>query len=287
MPPRKPKRPALRYHGGKWRVAEWVISHFPAHEVYVEPFGGAASILLNKEPSPIEVYNDLDDEVVRLFRILRDPEKAKELQRRVHLTPFARAEFTSCWEVSDDPIERVRRLIVRSFQAIGNKDRLSRNGWRTRTARTKVTPCIAWNGWPAEVPAFVDRLKDVVIESGTWQKMADVYDDEKTLFYFDPPYVFEARKSGYRKIYAHEMTNTDHAELLARIQTLKGMVVLSGYHHPMYDEALQGWERFETNARAQTNAPRVEVLWLNTAASNRRVTPDLGLHGHRTYAAHA
>ena len=272
-----PRRPVLRYHGGKWRIADWVISHFPPHEVYIEAFGGAASVLMNKAPSRIEVYNDLNAGVVNLFRILRDPTQADALRRLVELTPFSRDEFEACWEVCDDAIEEARRLIVRSFQSIGNKDRLSRNGWRTRTAKSHWSPCVAWNGWPDAIPAYVQRLKDAIIENLTWQEIVNVYDHENTLFYLDPPYVFGARSNGHTKVYAHEMSDADHLELLERLQAVKGMVVLSGYHHPMYDAALQGWPHFETEARAQTNSPRREVVWLNPAASRRQQSPGLGL----------
>ena len=132
-------RPVLKYHGGKWRVADWVLAHLPPHHTYVEPFGGAGSVLLRKAPSPIEVYNDLDEDVVRLFRVLRDPAQAEELRHAVELTPWARAEFHACWErpagLSD--VELSRRLLVRSFQAVGAKR------VRSRTNGGRIPPCPA------------------------------------------------------------------------------------------------------------------------------------------------
>jgi DNA adenine methylase len=261
------RRPVLRYHGGKWRLAPWIIQHMPKHEVYVEPFGGAASVLLRKQPSRIEVYNDLDESVVNLFRILRDPARAAALRQAVSLTPFSRREFAACWEVSEDPIEEARRLIVRSFQALGNKHRLSRNGWRTRTAKAKWSPCVSWNGWPEQIPEFVGRLRDVIIEAMDWEKLLRVYDDPATLWYVDPPYVHETRAAGHTEMYVSELTNEDHSRLLDRLKAAKGMVMLSGYAHPLYEKALRGWRRRERPARAQTNVPRTEVLWMNPACA--------------------
>jgi len=110
-----PTRPVLRYHGGKWRLASWIISHFPPHRVYVEPFGGAASVLLRKPRSYAEVYNDMDGEIVNVFRVLRDPARARELERVLRLTPFAREEFELSYIRDEDPIEQARRTIVRAF----------------------------------------------------------------------------------------------------------------------------------------------------------------------------
>jgi DNA adenine methylase len=116
----KPTRPVMRWHGGKWRLAPWVISHFPPHRVYVEPFGGAASVLIRKTRCYAEVYNDLDDRLVRLFQILRDTAKAAELLRLIRLTPFARAEFDITREFTCDEIEDARRFIARSFMGFGS-----------------------------------------------------------------------------------------------------------------------------------------------------------------------
>lgn len=262
----RPKRPVLRYHGGKWRLAEWVISHFPPHSVYVEPFGGAASVLMQKEPVRIEVYNDLDDRVVDLFRILRDPDKAELLRRAIEFTPFSRTEHAMSWDPTEDEIEAARRLIIVMFQSIGNKNSRSRNGWRTRTEKAVWSPCISWNGWPKEIPAFVSRLKSTIIECKPWQEILDLYDGEGALFYVDPPYVHSTRSGGHWEVYEHEMTDDQHRELCLHLCRLRGMVVLSGYPNPIYKELLPAWQMECISARAQTNAPRTEAIWLNPAA---------------------
>ncbi|CAB5540684.1 DNA adenine methylase [Citrobacter werkmanii] len=114
------KHPAIRYHGGKFRLASWIISHFPDHRCYVEPFGGAASVLLKKKQSEAEVYNDLDGDVVNLFRVLRDPVSSQALIDACALTPYSRVEFRCAYEPTDDPIEKARRLIVRATMGFGS-----------------------------------------------------------------------------------------------------------------------------------------------------------------------
>lgn len=258
-------RPVFRYHGGKWRLAPWLISLFPPHSCYVEPFGGGASVLLAKPRSRIEVYNDLDETIVGVFRLLRDPVAAEQLARAVALTPFSRAEFLAAWEPSPDPIENARRTIIRSQQGIGAKKRCSRNGWRTRLSGG--SPAATWARWPDQVQAWCSRLQGVALECLPWQKVLDLYDAPSTLLYCDPPYLLSTRAWDHRSIYDHEMSDADHSELLVRLQAVQGMVLLSGYRSPLYDGMLESWTRLEMRARAQGNLPRVEVVWLNPAAA--------------------
>lgn len=251
-----PRRPLMRYHGGKWRLASWVISHLPPHRVYVEPFGGAASVLLRKPRSFAEIYNDLDDEVVNVFRVLQDPAGALELQRRCHLTPFARAEFERAYEVSGDAVERARRILIRSWMGHGASGvRKHRTGFRVNPHRQRTTAADDWMAWPAVIPAFVDRLRGVTIESRPAAKLIADHDTPATLFYVDPPYMFETRSQkrsrgdlyhGYR----HELTDADHTRLLQQLRAVRGLVVLSGYASPLYEQALAGWRRIEHKTTA-------------------------------------
>lgn len=266
-----PKRPLLRYHGGKWRLAPWIIAHFPRHHVYLEPFGGAASVLLQKERSYAEIYNDLDEEVVGLFRILRDPAKARTLRRLVERTPYARTEFEQAYLASDDEIERARRLIVRSWMGHGSSGlRGHKTGFRLGSHLERTNPGDDWADWPDALPALVARLRGVMIERRPAAQVIAKHDRPDTLMYLDPPYMFSVRSKkrigndlyhGYR----HEIDDSGHKALLKQLTGLAAMVVLSGYPHPMYDKALKGWRRFTTDAHADRGEKRVEALWLNPA----------------------
>lgn len=272
-------RPVLKYHGGKWRLADWVLSHLPRHHAYVEPFGGAGSVLLRKPRSPIEVYNDLDEDVVRLFRVLRDPLQAAELQRLCELTPWSRQEFYACWDRTPDlsDVELCRRLIVRSFQAVGAKRARSRNGWRARVDH--ISPTDSWKRWPGEIPQFVDRLRDVMIEHREAAEVISLYDDKATAFFVDPPYLHATRAWGHRSIYEYELSEPEHVALLEQLRSLKGMVLLAGYRSELYDDTLlpANWRRVDVRSRAQGNRPRIESMWLNPAAVAAMPQPALDL----------
>jgi len=279
-----PTRPSLRWHGGKWRLAPWIIEHFPAHRVYVEPFGGAASVLLRKPRSYAEVYNDLDDGVVNLFTVLRDVERAPRLLELLKSTPFARKEFFASYEVSQDPIEEARRLIIRSFMGFGSDghNRAVRTGFRAASNRSGTTPAHDWVNYPANLKAVIERLAGVVIENRDAIEIIRQHDGHDTLFYLDPPYLPEVRSAKSRRgggkyhTYAHEMTSQDHELLLMEIRRIKGMVVLSGYSSNLYDYILMDWERIEKQTHADGARARTEVLWLNAASTDRLVQRELG-----------
>lgn len=266
---RAPTRPALRWHRGKWRLAPWIIGHLdPDHRIYVEPFGGGASVLLRKPPSYAEVYNDLDGDVVTLFRVLRDPAQAGELLRRLELTPFARAELEAAYAPDEgDPVEVARCLVVRSFQGFGsdgvNRVTAGRTGFRANSNRSGSTPAHDWARYPAALRAVIDRLRGVVIEQRDAVAVMSAHDGPDTVHYVDPPYLASTRSRLDCGVYAHEMSDADHARLLAFLPTLQGQVVLSGYPSALYDDALTGWVRVERAAHADGAQPRTEVLWIN------------------------
>jgi DNA adenine methylase len=271
----EPTRPLLRWHGGKWMLAPWIISHFPAHRIYVEPFGGAASVLVRKERSYAEVYNDLDDDVVNLMRVLRDNDLGYQLHAAVLHTPFARTEFNQAYKPTDDPVERARRLIIRSFMGFGSDGHNGARptGFRASSNRSGTTPAHDWANYDEALELIIWRLRGVVVENRPAIEVMAQQDTPQTLHYVDPPYIWETRSKGKnssRKNYRHEMSNDDHAKLLSFLRTLKGMVVLSGYAHPLYEDALADWHRVERAALADGARPRVEVLWINPAAQAAR-----------------
>lgn len=254
-------RPVLRWHGGKWLLAPWVIQHMPAHRVYVEPFGGAASVLLRKPRAHAEVYNDLDDDVVNLFRVLRGPQ-ADDLVQALRLTPFASTEFFAAYVPSDDDVERARRLVVRSFMGFGSNATHKKSGFRSNSNRSGTTPARDWLNYPDQMGAIIERLRGVTITKRDACEVMAGHDAPETLHYVDPPYVFSTRSDGAAD-YAHELTDDQHRDLLAFLITLKGKVMLSGYPSDLYDTALQGWRRIERKHLADGAKDRTEVLWLN------------------------
>lgn len=266
-----PERPVLRWHGGKWLLAPWIISHFPPHRVYVEPFGGAASVLLRKPRSYAEVYNDLDDDVVGLFRVLRSGRSGELVDSIIH-TPFARTEFKTAYEETGDPVERARRLIIRSFMGFGSDGHNGARptGFRAQSHRSGTTPAHDWNNYPDHLEHIIHRLEGVCIENRPAIEVMAQQDSAQTLHYVDPPYVHSTRSTAHnstRKNYAHEMTDADHAQLLDFLRGMKGMVILSGYPHPAYEAALGDWTRVERKALADGARERTEVLWINPEAA--------------------
>ncbi len=259
------KRSLMRYHGGKWRLAPWIISHFPQHRIYVEPFGGAASVLLRKARSYGEVYNDLDGEMVNLFRVLRNPAQASELVRLVTLTPYAREEFEESAIVTDDPVEQARRTLIRASMGYSTGAQLPYGtGFRGNVTRSYTTPALDWRNYPATLDAAIDRLRGVVIEHRPALDVIQQYDGPETLFYVDPPYVYETRNpQNAGMTYRHEMTDEQHAELAGVLRQVRGMVVLSGYPCRLYEELYGDWRCDSIAAHADGAKDRTEMLWIN------------------------
>jgi DNA adenine methylase len=262
-----PTRPVLRWHGGKWLLAPWIISHFPPHRIYVEPFGGAGSVLIRKDRAYAEVWNDLDGSVVNLFEVLRS-ERALELIHLLRMTPFSRAEFELAYLPSADPLERARRLCVRSFMGFGSNGHERLTGFRSNSNRSGTTPAHDWVNYPDALELVIKRLSGVVIEHRDAKAVMLTHDGPQTLHFVDPPYL-AATRADQLKDYAHELTDADHGELLEFLRGMRGMVILSGYPSALYDQALPDWKRVERASLADGAAKRTEVLWINPSAANQ------------------
>ncbi len=252
------QRPVLRYHGGKWLLAEWIISHFCPHRIYVEPFGGAASVLMQKQRSYAEIYNDLDGELVNLFRTIR--ERGDDLRRLLESTPFARDEFVLSYEKTDDPIEQARRTMVRSFMGFGSNSHNKKTGFRANSNRLGTTPAHDWKNYPEALPWMIQRLQGVVLENRPAVDVMKAQDSKGTLHYVDPPYVAATRDAGGD--YRHEMTDDDHRGLVAEMLQLQGSVFVSGYRCELYNELFDGWDYVERASFADGARARTEVLWM-------------------------
>lgn len=271
------ERPVLRWHGGKWVIAPWIIQQFPAHTVYTEAYGGAASVLIRKQRARTEVYNDLDGEVVNLFRTLREPAAADRLKDLLRLTPFARSEFDLSYEATQDPVEAARRLVVRSFMGFGSNAHNPKlcTGFRANSSGSGRSPSRDWQNYPEALPWFVERLRGVVIECRPALEIIKQQDAPDTLHYVDPPYPYSTRTSS-RPDYIFEMSDEEHVELAKVLRGAAGMVVLSGYRCDLYDKELfKDWTSLECRALADGGTERVEVLWFNAAAWRRRFDGEL------------
>ena len=267
-------RPIMRYHGGKFRLASWIMSFFPEHKAYVEPFGGAAGVLLQKERSYAEVYNDLDNEIVNVFRVLQDDQAKSKLIEKLKLTPYAREEFNLAQTQSDCPIEQARRTLIRAYMGFGSAGAcVQKTGFRIDSGRNYATAFHIWSELFSYIDDFADRFKGVLIENRDACKVIENHDRADTLFFIDPPYLHQTRVMTGNRYYRHEMTDLDHEALIQKLNEVTGMVVLSGYESDLYKSNLSGWEVHKTSSRIAANRGtklRTEVVWLNPAAAKHQ-----------------
>lgn len=281
----------ISWYGGKGMMTAKLLPLVPEHRIYVEAFGGGASLLFAKPPSPIEVYNDLNEGLVNFFRVLRDPEKAARLHMLASSTPFSREEYCECrdhWHESDTDVERAHKWFVAARMAFsGNFG----TGWAraiNSSTRGMSQSVSRWNSAHEILGWAHGRLMRVQVENIDFRKLLPIYDTADTLFYLDPPYVLSTRRC---KAYQHEMSDADHRDLIELVLTLKGKVLLSGYESYLYKPLMKsGWRRtsFEVHCNAvgrNKNAgtthegglsdhKRTECVWISPGAKAvRRVGP--------------
>ncbi|MGD9617436.1 MAG: DNA adenine methylase [Alphaproteobacteria bacterium] len=260
---------AFGWYGGKYTHLNWLIPLLPNCHHYCEPFAGSATVLLNRQPSPVETYNDIDGEVANFFRVLRD-HKTKLIEK-IGLTPFSREEFY--YAVSQNPegvkdeIERARLFYVRARQArTGLAQTASLGRWSNckNSSRAGMSAAVSrWLGAVEDLPLIAERLLRVQIENRPAVEVIALYDDRDTLFYCDPPYVHKSR--GDKKAYGYEMTDAEHRSLAYVLQRCKGKVAISGYRCELMDELYKGWRRIDAAAKIchSIKKVRTEALWVN------------------------
>lgn len=254
------ERPMVRYHGGKWNLAPWIVSHFPKHQVYTELFGGGGSVLMRKPRSCTEVYNDLDSRMVNLFRVMRD--FAPELKRLCESTLFSREELRGAFEQHPDPIEDARRVLVRSAMGFGsNAINHKSTGFRNNGGRG----CSAhnWANLREQFEVMQKRLSGVIIENADAFGLYPKYDSPQTLHYIDPPYP-KSTRGDTKDDYAHELDDSQHDQLWHLASDLQGYVVVSGYNCDLYRERSEqlGYRRVGRASRVDSGAFNFEYLWL-------------------------
>lgn len=261
----------MRYHGGKFRLANWIMRFFPPHMIYTEAFGGAAGVMLQKKRCHGEVYNDLDDEMVSFFRCLQSPRLRDQLVQACTFTPYARAEFELAWEPTTDIVERARRTCIRAQMGFGSAGATKgTTGLRIDTMKQYSTAQMDWAAYPPVLLNVAARFQGVLLENRDAVDVLLQHDSDQTLHYVDPPYVHSTRSLRNNRGYRHEMTDQQHVKLLDVLSNLSGMVVLSGYDTDLYREALKGWNVHSTPSRISGGrgaAVRTEVAWVNPACA--------------------
>lgn len=260
---------AFGYYGGKFSHLDWLLPLLSECHHYCEPFSGSAAVLLNRSPSPVETYNDLDGEVANFFRILRDQKDA--LIAAIGLTPFSREEFAIACALDPDlvPLERARRFYVRARQVrTGLAQTATVGRWANckETSRAGMSGVVSrWLGGVEALSEIAARLLRVQIENRPAIEVIKLYNSPNTLMYCDPPYLHETR--GDSKAYGHEMTDNDHRELATVLNAVTAQVAVSGYDCPtmgaLYPESK--WRKIvgESRTNHATKGARTECLWVN------------------------
>ncbi len=284
----------LKWPGGKGNLLHDLLPLIPYDEVFVDVFGGGGSVLLNRHPSPVEVYNDLDGNLVNLFRVMQHPQHCVELERRLRSTLYSKSEFVKAIAIirgdaaPSDDIEQAWAMFVNMNQSVVGRVIRTQGNWaRAAISVSGESAVIAgWKSIIRRMPQMYQRLSQVMVEERDAVECVEYWDGPATVLYADPPYVHDTRVED--TYYAHEMTNEQHEALIAALIAAKGKVVVSGYDHPIYNQLDEkGWDRIEINTVTHMTASqrskgegwdrevkprgeRTEVIWLNQQATTNR-----------------
>ncbi len=260
-------RPPVKWHGGKRYLAKQIISYFAPHRIYLEPFGGGASVLLNKTPAQVEVYNDLDLRITRFFRVLRDQGDA--FLSRVQLIPYSQVEFESAavYQPGSSDLDMAICDFVRWRQSFGGKGQ----SWSYTTQRSRGGMAGDVNAWWSAIdmlPEIINRVRRVQILCQPALEAIRRFDHPECLIYCDPPYVHSTRQENSRNIYHAEMIDDEHRDLAMALKKCKSKVIISGYPSLLYSELFDDWRTatFEiANHAAGGNRKgrETECLWMN------------------------
>ena len=264
------KKIAFGWYGGKFSHLDFLLPNLPNDaKHFCDVFGGSAAVLINREPAPVETYNDIDSDLVNFFATLRHPEHGQRLLKEIALTPFSREELAlACTPESElDNVEQARRFYVRARQTRTGLAQTSSEGrWAQciLTSRSGMAGAVSrWLGAIEGLPPIIDRLSRVQIENSPAPEVIRRYDTPETLFYLDPPYVHDTR--GDKHAYHGEMTDLEHTELAHLLREIRGRAAISGYRSELYDSLYTDWYRIDAPEKMchSVRQPRQESLWTN------------------------
>ena len=271
----------------------------PYDELFVDVFGGGGSVLLNRRTSPVEVYNDLDSNLVNLFRVMQHPSDHIELERRLRSTLYSKEEFVKAIHIIDgtsqpaDHIEQAWAMFVNMNQSVVGRVRRTQGNW-SRAAISVSGESAVVAGWKSLVNRLggvYDRLSGVQVDQRDAIECTQYWDGPNTVLYVDPPYVHDTRVE--TEYYAHEMSNAQHEDLISALLDVRGFAVVSGYDHPIYQRLEEhGWTRIEFDRvttmtasqrgkgedwdrEVKPRGKRTEVVWLNERANSLQISPSL------------
>lgn len=252
-------------------MCRWIIEQFPEHEIYVEPFGGAASVLLNKPRAKQEVYNDLEYSIANLMRVLRD--EPERILARLKSMKYEKDEYLKMREIYKseefDSLDNLEQAAI--TYAVR---RMSRGGlcgtfcWSSRIYGDGVPGEV--HGWLTsldQLPLVIERLQGVFIENRPAEEVLERYDSPRTLHYLDPPYPKTTRV--FKNAYKEEMTIEEHRQIAQKALSLQGTVIISSYPSKLYNELFEGWERLEKpivnhSSQEKKKETKTEVLWIKS-----------------------
>ena len=260
------------YPGSKWRMAKKFQRYYAPHRVFVDVFGGSAALIARQERPAVEVYNDLDFTVYNVFAMIQDVGACKEVLRLLETTTTDREQYTECRRVLGDPTESsVRRAWA--FLCCGTIGWAAHpalaNGW-TRNDRQRRD----LRNLPGKIRWWHERLQNVHVENRPWQEIIDRYDSVDALFVCDPPYLPQVLRGSADQYYQCRMDADAHIELIEKLRTIQGHVLLCGYNHPLYTKLLFHWRRIKFFARETMGGAagkRQEVVWLDYENDGRKV----------------
>lgn len=251
-------RAVLKYPGAKNRLAKWICEYIPEHRNYVEPFLGSAAVFFNKRPAYLEILNDLDNDVVNFFTVLRDCPDA--LISDIWATPYSRTVYNAAYKANGmDPVERARLFAIKCWMGFGCGNRW-KNGYRRGLGPTSPNPAKAWSELPETLIYAAERLKNAQIENTDAINLIKALRGKETFIYCDPPYLMGTRK---KYLYNNEMVDSEHERLLDALLESSCKVMISGYENQLYDERLKSWRKVSKKTTAECSLPRTETIWMN------------------------